>query len=163
MHHRFIANRNVGYTAHSAAFVDEDVLDKIPTIRIRDGVNLALPHVDFGVRGETSGQRAGEVVGPDRVQLVGDLVRQGAAFNRRKDSAGVGENMSVGREIVVMDGTLTPLFAECFRNSFRTDPAIAIPLRPAVPQPHPCTMPEPRNQWSLLSSMPRIKFVPLRK
>ena len=136
MHDRFVANGNLGYVAHSASLVDDDVLDIILTIRICDGVNLALLHVGLGVRGKTSGQGAGEIVRPNRVQFVGDLVWQGTIFNRRKDSTGVSENVSVGGEVVVMDGTLPPLFAERFRDSFRTNPAIAIPLRPSVPQSH---------------------------
>jgi hypothetical protein len=75
MHGRFVANGNFGYVAHSAIFVDDDVLDMILTGRIRDGVNLALLHVGLGVRGETSGQGAGEIVRTDRVQFAGDLVR----------------------------------------------------------------------------------------
>jgi hypothetical protein len=71
--------------------------------------------------------------------------------------------MSVGGKVVVMDGTLMPLFAERFRDSFRTHPAIAIPLRPSAPQPHAMHHAEPRNQWCLLLSMPLIKFGPLRK
>jgi hypothetical protein len=83
-------------------------------------LKITLPHVGFGMRGETGGQGAGEIVGPDRVQFVGDLVRQGATFNRRKDSAGVSENVSIGGDVALMDGTLPPLFAERFRDSFRT-------------------------------------------
>jgi hypothetical protein len=136
MHDRFVANGNVGYAVHFASFADDDVLDIILKMRIRDGMNLALSLVGFGMRGEAGGQGAGEIVRPNRVQFAGDLVGQGATFNRRKDSTGVSENVSVGGEVVVMDGTLPPLFAERSRDSFRTDPATAIPLRPAVPQPH---------------------------
>ena len=32
MHHRFVANGNLGYAAHFASFVDHDVLDMILTI-----------------------------------------------------------------------------------------------------------------------------------
>src|SRR5215469_2307364 len=99
-------------------------------------MNLAPRQVGFSMRGETGWQGTGEIVGPDRVQFVGDLVRQGTTFNRRKDSTSVGHNGSVGGEVLAMDWTLAPLFAERFRDSFRTDPAIAIPLRPAIPQPH---------------------------
>jgi hypothetical protein len=31
MHHRFVANRNVGYATHFAGFVDDNVLDMILT------------------------------------------------------------------------------------------------------------------------------------
>ena len=105
MHHRFAGNGNLGYAPHYASFVDDDVLDMILTKRISDGVNLALPHVGFGMRCKTGGQGAVEVVRPNRVQFAGDLVRQGTAFNRRKDSTGVSDDVSVGGEVVVMDRT----------------------------------------------------------
>src|SRR5437660_12087272 len=108
----------------------------ILTMRIGDGVNLALLPVGFGVRGKSGGQGAGEVVRPNRVEFVGDLVRQGTTFNCRKDSTGMSENVSVGSEVEVMDRALPPLFAERFRDSFRTNPTIAIPLRPSVPHSH---------------------------
>jgi hypothetical protein len=136
MHHRFVANGIVGYGTHTASLVDDDVLDIILKMRKRDGMNLALPLVGFGMRSETGGQGIGEIVRPKRVQFVGDLVRQGTTFNRRKDSTGMTENVRVDGEVVVLDGTLAPLFSERFRDRFRTDPAIAVPLRPAVPQPH---------------------------
>src|SRR5215469_11848154 len=98
-------------------------------------MNLAPRQVDFTMRGETGWQGTGEIVGPDRVQVVGDLVRQETTFNRRKDSTSVSQDMSVGGEVLAMDGTLPPLFAERPRDSFRTDPAIAVPLRAAIPQP----------------------------
>jgi hypothetical protein len=47
---------NLGYAAHFAGFVDDDVLDMILTIRIRDGMNLALLRVRFGMRGEPAGR-----------------------------------------------------------------------------------------------------------
>jgi hypothetical protein len=75
MHDRLVANGNLRNAARFASFVDDDVLDMILTIRIRDGMNLALLLVGFGMRGETGGQGTGEIVRPDRVQFVGDLVR----------------------------------------------------------------------------------------
>jgi hypothetical protein len=51
---------------------------------------LALLHVGLGVR-ETGGRGTSEIVRPDRVQFVGDLVRQGTTFKGRKDSTGVSE------------------------------------------------------------------------
>ena len=126
----------IGHDCHPAGLVDDDVLDMILEGRIRDGVNLVLLPVGLGVRGKTAGQGPREVARPDRVQFAGDLVRQGTAFNGRKDSAGMSENVSVGGEVEAIDRALPPLFAERFRDGFRTDEAIAIPLGPSVPQPH---------------------------
>ena len=72
---------------------------------------------------------------PNRIQVAGDLVWEGATFNRRKDSTGVSQDVSVGGEVLAMDGALSPFFAERLRDCFRTDPAIAVPLRAAIPQP----------------------------
>ena len=98
-------------------------------------MNLAPRQVDLSMRGETGWQGTGEIVGPNRVQVVGDLVRQETTFNRRKDSTSVSQDVSVGGEVLAMDGTLSPFFAERLCDSFRTDPAIAVPLRAAIPQP----------------------------
>jgi len=76
MHHRFVVDGDLGYAAHSAGIVDDEVLDIIPTIRIRDGVKLASPRVELSVRGKTAGQGAGEIVRPNRIQFIGDFVWQ---------------------------------------------------------------------------------------
>jgi hypothetical protein len=47
MHDRLVANGNLGYVAHSASLVDDELLDMILTIRIHGGVNLALLLVDL--------------------------------------------------------------------------------------------------------------------
>jgi hypothetical protein len=67
MHDRFVGNGNLGYAAQFASFVDDDVLDMVLTIGIRDGMNLALLVVSLGMRGETGGQGTGEIARPDRV------------------------------------------------------------------------------------------------
>ena len=149
MHHRFVANDNVGYADHFASFVDDDVLNIILAIRIRDGVNLALPQVGFGVRGKTSGQGAREIVRPDRVQFVGDFVRQGTTLNRRKDSTGVSDNVSVGGEVMVMDGTLRHFSPSAAAISFeRTQRLRYHSARPSR-NLTPCTMPEPEEPMVL--------------
>jgi hypothetical protein len=75
----------------------------------------------------------------------------------------VSKNVSVGGEVVTMDGTLPPLFAEGFRDIFRTNPAIAIPLRPAAPHPHAVHHAGAQEPMVLVIAMPRMKFGPLRK
>ena len=119
-------NGNLGYTAHFASFIDDNVLDMIQAMRICDGVNLTIPRVGLGVCGETSRKGTGEIVRTNGVQFIGDLVRQGASFNCRKNSTGVSENVSVGGEVAIMDRALPPAFAERFRDGFRTNPAIAV-------------------------------------
>jgi hypothetical protein len=110
MHHRSAGNGNVRYAAHFSGFVDDDVLDIILT-GIRDDMNLTAPYVGFGMRGEAGGQLAAEIVGPNRVQFVGNFVREGTAFNRREYPAGMSEDTSVGGLVAVMNGASRPRFA----------------------------------------------------
>jgi hypothetical protein len=73
MHHRLVANSNVGYVAQSTSLVDDNVLNIILMRTIRDGVNLTFLRVGLGMRGETGGQGS-EIVRPNRVQFIGNLV-----------------------------------------------------------------------------------------
>ena len=93
--------------------------------------------VQFGVRRVAARQFPFEVARPDRLQLVGELVRQRAGLHGGQHAPGVPDDVRIGGEVrVVMDRAARPFLAQRRRHLTGPDPAVAVPLGPAVAQPH---------------------------
>ena len=121
---------------HLARRADDQVPDAVPGRVVGDRVQLVGPDVELGVRGERALERAPEVVRADGVQLVVEFVRQWPALLEREDPPPVGDHMGVAREVVRRHGTGVGL-AELLRHLRGAHPAVAVPLGPALTQPHP--------------------------
>ena len=102
VHHRAGADLDVDGAAHPAVGADHRVLhDVAPAPEVRERVQLAGLRVALGVGGVAAGQRAVEVARPDRVELVGELVRAGAGLDDGEGAAGVADHVGVAGEVHV--------------------------------------------------------------
>ena len=119
--------------------VDDRHLDVVaPSEEVGDGVELARQRVALGVRRVAALQRAAEVAGADRLELVGQLVRARARLHDGEGAARVADDVGVGGEVHA--GVHRPrarLLAQRPRHLGRTHPAVAVPLGPAVAQADP--------------------------
>ena len=120
-----------------AGRVDDDVLNVVPGPVVGDGVQFAGAPVQLGVRGVAARQFPAEVARPDGLQLVGELVGQRARLHGGQHAPGVPDDVRVGGEVrVVVDRAARPFLAQRRRHRPGPDPPVAVPLGPAVAQPH---------------------------
>ena len=81
-----------------AVGADHGVAQVVPGPEVADGVELARDRVQLRVGGVALGQRPVEAVGPDRVQLVGQLDGGGAGLHDGPGAPGVADDVGVGPE-----------------------------------------------------------------
>ena len=92
--------------------------------------------VQLGVRGVAAREFPVEVVRPHGLQLVGELVGERAGLHGGQYAPGVPDDVRVGGEVrVVVHGAAGPFLAQRARDLPGPDPAVAVPLGPAVAQP----------------------------
>ena len=122
-----------------ACRVDDRHLDVVaPAEEIGDGVELTRERVALGVGRVAAVERAAEVTGPDRVELVGQLVRARPRLDDGEGAARMPDDVGVGREVHArVHRTRVGLLAEDARHLGRAHPAVAVPLGPPVTQPDP--------------------------
>jgi len=136
VHHRPVSDRDVGRPAHPPAAVDDDVLDMVPGPVVGDGVQLTGSVIGLGVGGEAAGQGAAEIARAERLQLTGKLVRERPGLYGGQGSPGMADDVRVGREVhALMDRASGPCLAHRFGQPLGADPAVPVPLGPAVAQP----------------------------
>ena len=109
--------------------------------------------VELGVRGEAAGQPPGEVARPERVQLIAELVGQRPGLHRGQVAPGVADDVGVGGEVHIgVHRPGRPSLTQGLGQLPGAHPAVAVPLRLSVPQPHavhhpraqePVPLPEP--------------------
>jgi DNA-binding CsgD family transcriptional regulator len=138
VHHGPVVDRYVGGAAHPPRGVDDDVPDVIPSPEVRDRVQLTGPAIGLGVRGEAAAQRAAEVARSERVQLIGDLVRQRARLRGGQGPPGMTDDVHIGREVhALMHRAGRPRLVHRRGQPPGAHPAIPVPLGPSVAQPDP--------------------------
>lgn len=135
VHHRRVRHRDPRGPRDPARVVDHLVPDVVPGGVVGDRVQFSGRRVELGVGGEGPFEGAAEVVRAHRVELVVEFVRQRPALLEGQDPSLVPDHMGVAREVVRRDGPGVRL-AELLRHGGRADPAVAVPLRATVPQPH---------------------------
>jgi hypothetical protein len=141
MHHRAAGDLDVHCAARATVDADDRVLHTV-AVAERVGHRVQFPGVGvtFGMRGVAAAQGGVEVTGADGVQVVGELVVGHPALDQRQRAAGVAEHVGVGTQQLKSgpDGGPAPGgLAEYPGHCGRADPAIPVPLRLAVSQPHP--------------------------
>ena len=101
---------------------------------VAEEVQLPGGRVGLGVGRHRGGEATAEVAGAHGAQLGSQHVRE-AALHERHDPPGVRDDVGV-RDA---DGAVDPLRPEhrLARQRLRAHPAVAVPLRPALPQPDP--------------------------
>jgi DNA-binding CsgD family transcriptional regulator len=138
VHHGPVVDRDVGGATHPSRGVDDDVPDVIPGPEVRDSVQLTGPVIGLGVRGEAASQRAAEVARPERVQLIGKLVRQRARLCGGQGPPGMTDDVHVGREVpALIYRAGRPRLVHRRGQPPGSHPAVPVPLGPAVAQPDP--------------------------
>ncbi len=120
--------------AHPALRIDDRHLDLVaPPEEVGHRVELAGERVALGVGRVAAVERAAEVAGPDRLELVGQLVRERARFHDGKGAGRVADDVGVGCEVhAAVHRTGAGLLAEGARDFGRPHPAVAVPLGPPV-------------------------------
>ena len=138
VHHGPVVDRDVGGAANAPRGVDDDVPDVIPGPEVRDSVQFTGSAIGLGVRGEASGQRAAEVVRSERVQFIGELVRQRACLRGGQGPPGMTDDVHVGREVrALVHRAGRPRLVHRRGQPPGAHPAVPVPLGPSVAQPDP--------------------------
>jgi DNA-binding CsgD family transcriptional regulator len=136
MHHGPVGDGDVGRPGHQPVPADDHVLDVVPGPVVGDGVQFPGTRVELGVRGVAAGQGTAEVAGTRGAELGGQLVRQRAGFHGGQGAPGMPDDVGVGTEVgAVVHRPGRPFLAEGLGHLLGADPAVAVPLGPAVPQP----------------------------
>jgi DNA-binding CsgD family transcriptional regulator len=138
VHHGPVVDRDVGGAAYPPCAVDDDVADVIPGPEVRDSVQLTGLAIGLGVRGEAAAQRAAEVARSERVQLIGELVRQRACLRGGQGPPAMTDDVHVGREVhALVHRAGRPRLVHRRSQPPGAHPAVPVPLGPSVAQPDP--------------------------
>jgi hypothetical protein len=138
VHHRRPGAGHLG-AGHQLPGRGQPVVDQVRGQRaVGEEVQVAGVRVALGVGGHGGGQPAVEVARPDRLQLRRDLVRE-TVLDQREQLPAVLDDVGVGDD----GGAVEALGAEerAALQRAGADPAVAVPLRAALPQPHPVDHP----------------------
>jgi DNA-binding CsgD family transcriptional regulator len=136
VHHGPVGDTDVGGPGHEPAGADDHVLDVVPGPVVGDGVQFPGARVELGVRGEPARQGAAEVARAGGAERGGQLVGQRAGLHGGQGAPAMPQDVGVGGEVsAVVDRPGRPFLAEGLGDLLGADPAVAVPLRPPVPQP----------------------------
>ena len=137
VHAHRAAHRDAPRGAHPRRRVDDRHLDVVaPAEEVGDGVELAGQRVPLGVRRVAALESAAEVARADRLELVGQLVGPCAGLDDGEGASRVPDHIRVRREVHLgVHGAGPRRLPQRARHLGGPDPAIAVPLGPAVAQP----------------------------
>ena len=139
MHAHRPAHGDAPAGAHPRLRVHDRHLDVVaPAEEIGDGVELPRQWVALRVRRVAAFQRAAEIAGADRLELVAQLVGACAGLHDGEGASRMADDVGVGREVHA--GVHRPragLLAERTRHLGRAHPTVPVPLGAPVTQPDP--------------------------